>query len=518
MIVIVHNEAKIVYVYNTKTNKVINLEKSMSLANSLLFIAKENPEALIIWVCNELKDYINLSELTNIFHHKNILSSYNAGLNYIIPETIGYVDRSPFANVKKDVNYPTWLMSSDIGGIHAETLVKIAKTVSLNENFDFYLTSLAKHNMPTGLFCYSNPNLLKKKENLEIKQKKTSNYLLFKFIKQHYKWVWVINLFLCFLIYERRVNLFPLLKSFYYKQFKKIEELNPLSSNSSLKVIEKKTIDVIIPTIGRKDSLLNVLLDLACQTHLPVNVIIVEQNPDKTSTSELDFIKNKEWPFKITHKYIHQTGACNARNLALSFVKSEWVLLGDDDNRFESNLIEKLFWNIEKLGVNVVTTMYIQPNETTSYLSLSQTDIFGSGNSILKSSLLKTVQFDRRFEFGYGEDSDFGMQLRKSGNDVIYLPEVKITHLKLPFGGFRTKFVHKWHEDKIQPKPSPTIMLYYKKHLNEYQKRANRYILFLKFYKKQKTIINPFAYCKLMNKQWEQSIYWSKKLYKRDNA
>ena len=46
------------------------------------------------------------------------------------------------------------------------------------------LTSLAKHNMPQGLLCYSNPLFLKDNpSNLNI-EKGHSNYLLFKFVKR----------------------------------------------------------------------------------------------------------------------------------------------------------------------------------------------------------------------------------------------------------------------------------------------------------------------------------------------
>jgi hypothetical protein len=44
---------------------------------------------------------------------------------------------------------------------------------------------------------------------------------------------------------------------------------------SSRQIINQQTLDVIIPSIGRKDYLYDVLQDLAKQTHLPVNVIIV---------------------------------------------------------------------------------------------------------------------------------------------------------------------------------------------------------------------------------------------------
>jgi hypothetical protein len=65
---------------------------------------------------------------------------------------------------------------------------------------------------------------------------------------------------------------------------------------SCLAVVGNKSIDVIIPTIGRKQYLYAVLQDLAQQTHLPVNVIIVEQNPQEDSVSDLDFLINQTWP------------------------------------------------------------------------------------------------------------------------------------------------------------------------------------------------------------------------------
>jgi hypothetical protein len=46
--------------------------------------------------------------------------------------------------------------------------------------------------------------------------------------------------------------------------------------------------------------------------------------------------------FNIRHIFTHQTGACNARNLALSHVESEWVFFNDDDNKFSCDLIENV--------------------------------------------------------------------------------------------------------------------------------------------------------------------------------
>ena len=85
------------------------------------------------------------------------------------------------------------------------------------------------------------------------------------------------------------------------------------------------------------------------------------------------------------------------------------------------------------------------------------------------------------------------MQLRNQGNDVLYLPSPEIIHLKAPFGGFRTKPVLEWHADVIQPKPSPTVMLYKILHLTNQQINGYKTTLFLKYYKCQK-IRNPYNY------------------------
>ncbi|WP_238567211.1 glycosyltransferase family 2 protein [Jejuia pallidilutea] len=281
------------------------------------------------------------------------------------------------------------------------------------------------------------------------------------------------------------------------------------------KVIQNKEVDVIIPTIGRKNYLYDVLEDLSHQTVKPKNVIIIEQNPIGGSVSELDYIINEEWPYNIKHIFTHQTGVCNARNLALAEVTSEWTLLGDDDNRLNNTLIEDLFSRLEHHGATVGTTVYLQPNEDQTYLKTAQTSIFGAGNSIVKSYVLDTVKFNMAYEFNYGEDNDFGMQLRQLGHDVIYFADVKITHLKAPIGGYRTKVQQLWENDTIQPKPSPTIQLLHQTYFTIQQQLGYKLLLGLRSYKNS-TGKHPLKNIKHFKKQWERSVYWCQKLKSQD--
>jgi GT2 family glycosyltransferase len=248
---------------------------------------------------------------------------------------------------------------------------------------------------------------------------------------------------------------------------------------------------------------------------LPKNVIIVEQNPALDSVSELDYITNEIWPFTIKHTFTHRSGVCNARNIALNKVESEWVFLADDDIRFNNNLIEKVLLSISNYGISVLTTSCLQLDERQKYKLISQSGIFGSGNSFLKNDLLKKVAFNESFEFGYGEDTDFGLQLRNCGADIIYFPEIHVLHLKSPIGGFRIKPVLKWQNDNIQPKPSPTIMLYKKIYETKEQILGYKVVLFIKLFK-SKGWKNPTQFLSLFQKQWEVSLYWANKLAKND--
>jgi glycosyltransferase involved in cell wall biosynthesis len=224
---------------------------------------------------------------------------------------------------------------------------------------------------------------------------------------------------------------------------------------------------------------------------------------------------NKTWPFTIQPLFIHQAGACNARNLALEKVSSEWVFLADDDNRFGKTLLSDVFDKIEQYGNPIVTVAYPQKHEVKVYKKVIQWPTFGAGNSFVRKDLLGKVKFNMALEFGYGEDVDFGMQLRNQGCDVLYLPEPEILHLKAPIGGFRTKPVLPWQKERIQPKPSPTIMLYQILHNSNEQISGYKTILFFKYYQHQK-IKNPIRYYFNFQKQWEKSRYWANELKKQN--
>ena len=470
-------------------------------------IAKIYSEAMLFWCHENLKEQLNVSSLHDIVHHNKMMVSYNPSETDFFGDVMGYVEFSPYININKSVRYPTWIMSSCVGAVHASTINLLNNKLATKNGFDYFLNSIAKLAMPKGLICYSDPNLLLNNDTSIILPKATKKQL-FKFVREHFVFVHYIFLLLNILLYQKQ---FPFLTFLYNIGVKRKtipnNILDAITVNSNKKVITETSVDVVIPTIGRKKYLYDVLQDFTKQTVLPKKIIIVEQHPDKEKTSELDYLQNQDWPFEIKHIFTHTLGVCNARNVALDEATSEWIYMADDDIRFDSHFIENIFERISQYGNEVMTSACPQKNEPTTLHHIIQWATFGTGNSFVKRSVLGNhVRFNMALEFGYGEDKDFGMQLRNQGADIIYLPEPKILHLKAPVGGFRFKHIKPWQDDAVFPKPSPTVLLFYLSHYTRKQFLGYKTTYLLKRILKQPFRINS------IKKEWNRSLFWVDKL------
>ena len=517
MIIIVHHKYKTTQVMDAKMQTITRIAIGNSITQTIYDVSTTFPDVLIVWCDADYLDVLDVNAIPSLFHHRRILASYNPNANFYLQKQIGYVERSFYVKVNKKVTYPTWMMSSCVGGVHASVINTLSNDLKFDINFDYFINSLAKRAMVEGLFCYSEPKLLRGNFSATAEIKQGSIYETFKFVKQHYKWVWVFFLSLAYLVYEKKITLLPLIKSLFFKQLSTTFNLEAIPIQSTKTVITKHEIDVIIPTIGRKQYLYDVLKDLAAQTLLPKNVIIVEQNPLEGSVSELNYLNNQEWPFTIKHTFTQQLGVCNARNIALNQIESEWVFFADDDIRFNNVFFEESIKQIDVHGISVLIYSCLQPEQNQTHFNIHQTTVFGSGSSMVKSSVLNDLSFNIAYENGFGEDTEFGMQIRYTGHDVVFVPEIKIIHLKAPIGGYRTKVNHPWSEDTIVPKPSPTIQLLYQTYFTPEQLLGYKLLLGLRSYKNS-DIKNPWTYITHYNKQWKRSQFWSYKLQQNPNA
>ena len=477
-------------------------------------LAEKYPNDIIGWCDSDFESEIVWKEWQRIFHRDLIMASYAVKTTFL-SNNIGFIDQLPFVNVNREVKFATWQMSADIGGIRGKALLQFKKRFGHLKDFEILINSIAKLGQQNGLFCYSEPNLIENNrgidnsENTKIKSN-ASTSKLFCFVRTHYKKARLFLLFLCFFNYKKTFPIVALIKGLFQKShFKAAIELEGIETDLSRPKTNLATIDVIIPTLGRKDYLLQVLKDLENQTYLPKKVVVVEQNPDKTSHSELPELKSKTWPFEIVHHFTHKTGACNARNIALSEIDADWVFFADDDNKMGNNILERSLEEVQKYQLDMISLNYLQEGEKLVFGKLKQWGTFGAGNSIVRGKFASKIRFDKAFENGYGEDKDYGMQLRLAGCDIIYHPGLEILHLKAPRGGFRQTALPPWEKDR--PKPSPTLMRFAQKYYSQEQFLGFKTELFLRYYFKQE-IKNPFKYLKSMKSRWKSSEAWAGKL------
>ena len=105
--------------------------------------------------------------------------------------------------------------------------------------------------MLLGLFCISEPKLLTEKPN-KLDYQQANSDQLFRFIKTHIRSRWTILLLLNLMIYEKRFPLLSFLKSIFYSQYKPEKVNFDIINNELFEIKNTETIDVLIPTIGRK--------------------------------------------------------------------------------------------------------------------------------------------------------------------------------------------------------------------------------------------------------------------------
>jgi len=512
MIILIHQNAQQVV-------KVLKGETEIKISDTLCTkafweLAEKYPKEIIAWCEEKYSADLNLEQWSQIFHQDLIMASC-AVENAFLPDSIGYIDQLPFVNVNRMVLYATWQMSSDVGGIKGETLLKFKSFFEGLNDFDYLLNSVAKIGQQNGLFCYSAPGLVNQISDKKLQTTATTSQL-FSFVYQYYNTIWLSVLFWCYRRYENKFPLKAYMQAFFdEKCFLQKIDLSAIKIQSNKIPEISNSIDVIIPTMGRPKYLMQVIEDLSMQSLLPKKVIVVEQNPDVNSISELPELESTTWPFEVIHHFIHQTGACNARNIALKEVDSDWIFFADDDVRFEPDLLEKVVKEMNRLGVSSINMNCRQKGEKTIFKKIKQWGSFGSGTSLVKSIFAKQCAFSSIYEYGYGEDADFGMQLRNVGCDIIYQPEIEILHLKAPMGGFRKKPVLAWEQEEPLPKPSPTLMAFALKYYSPPQIKGFKTSLFLKFYNTQE-IKNPITYIREMRKRWEKSEEWAGKLMKEE--
>ncbi len=326
------------------------------------------------------------------------------------------------------------------------------------------------------------------------------------------------------------------------RNFKFINKRSVLAPRKLNAIEGKPTVSYIIPTMLRQEYTLQLLEDLALQTYLPKEVVIVDATPEHERNPGL---YEADFPFEVVVKWQTTKGSCKARNEAIELSTGDYIIFGDDDVRLLPDFVENHIAMLQTYNAGACNGLDIMAQHLKQDLDdlksrlealgsqrwvVGATRNFSNANSCVKKEYVnQLVGNDINYDGGYGEDGDFGLSLVKIGVTVLYNPFSANLHLKPPTGGYRwwgaqAKIMGKkrkkqpWELDTpvkwIRPVPSPTVMYQFYKHFTPRQIREYKYkYFFLYLFKKNKwtlplRLLNvPF---KLM--QFKKSRFYAKKL------
>jgi hypothetical protein len=218
---------------------------------------------------------------------------------------------------------------------------------------------------------------------------------------------------------------------------------------------------IIIPTKDRPNELIKTINVLASNIFFFKEVIIVDSSDLQIKKIIKEKIKNYNFNIKIIDS---EPSTCIQRNIGFNFIKNgEYIMFLDDDNIFYPDA----FYNMQKFLKNNKEFVGVAFNQIYDYkenffekikknIILNKLGIYSSEKGgltksgwqskfinfdkdmivqwlptravIYKSSAVKNIRFDDKLGvYGYLEDLDFSLELKKRGN-LMVCSQAKYTH------------------------------------------------------------------------------------------
>ena len=220
------------------------------------------------------------------------------------------------------------------------------------------------------------------------------------------------------------------------------------------------TLSIVIPTKNRPNELLAILKSLIIQTHLPNQIIIVDQSL-KENTIE-DKLLSLLGLNKIKLNYIHDqniTGLVNAKAFAVKHNTCDIISFFDDDiilepgylkeicfafkqypkinganglilNTPNQNIIKRLIYRFTHLGLYKDNRQRVSKQSLRDNLHTPiNVNNLSGGISSWRSEVFKKVKFDVLNKFHCFEDVEYSIRFEKKFPDSMFLiPGAKLYH------------------------------------------------------------------------------------------
>lgn len=238
------------------------------------------------------------------------------------------------------------------------------------------------------------------------------------------------------------------------------------------------TFSVVIPTKNRPTELATVIDSLLTQTHLPDQIIIIDQSsPDKVIREKVITLANEKG---VDFDYIHDvtiTGLVQAKAASIQYNRCDYISFFDDDIVLKKNYFEVINFTLHKnpsiVGLNGKILNYpkvsllkkiifksthfglfkdnrilnqLKPSKRANLIKLN---VLSGGLSTWKRSVFDKVQFDVYNKLHAYEDQEFSIRVKKYISKEIYLAtEAELYHNHSEVN--RTSLVKKYRGDILE--------------------------------------------------------------------
>lgn len=209
-------------------------------------------------------------------------------------------------------------------------------------------------------------------------------------------------------------------------------------------------ITVIVPTWNHRDYLAECLASLARQTYAAFQVVVVD---DGSSEDIVGFV-GQEFPEVRVHRLPHNSGFAAAVNSGLREVRTEWVLLLNNDMTLADDCIERLVACASETRADMIAPVVLWRDQPETIYSAGDSqrangrpesigfrcsvndfhapsDVFGvsAGAALYRREIFDRVGlFDERF-VAYFEDSDLSFRARLAGFRAACAKDARAHHV-----------------------------------------------------------------------------------------
>lgn len=209
------------------------------------------------------------------------------------------------------------------------------------------------------------------------------------------------------------------------------------------------TVSICLATYRRNGQLAELLDDLAQQTRLPDEVVIVDNDAAGGARTVVD---NAQLPFPLCYEVQPVKNIALTRNRTVALASGEWLALIDDDERAPPQWLEQMLATALETGADAVLghVRCLVPDDAPEWLRRGADELYSSwnnphgkpfplnriskGNALMRASRVREQPgpFDPALGITGGSDSDLYGRLFRAGAVFVWCGTVGLTEMVEP--------------------------------------------------------------------------------------